>query len=484
MRHAETFNFKYMAVFRKTAEKARQYQTPDEAAELEQLLHRLDSVESEMDIPEPERDRIADRFDEIIRLSTNRLIMDTFPHDLETLMQDAESDLIELDPQRIKAAWLERRAEMLEKAKARAEDVNLEDGDTFTRTMIARCMEPYVQAFLVFGHDLTLLESLLDKYDTAQKIKKRHILTKKPTHLTFPLDKVNHEAFEGLLVGVDPMTGKPHRVNMQKSERSKNGVFVYVSISFDDVDISEPLDINDEDILNLVYSYMLAGNDEMPLRRILEEYGQARPTENQVDAAYKRLRKLRNADIMIDCKEWAKLKRRKTYSIYKRSILDGIAFEEIRNEKTGALLDVVLHCARPVTELPLYQFAEMSGQITQIPIKCAMITGDNSITDKTGAIRHILLERISRKHNSDTSGKITLLSTIYEKIGAETRTEKNRARDQVKRFMLEWVKNGTLYGFAFRKSGKTFDAVVFARSQEEMKEAKAENANLDTWYSR
>jgi len=321
-------------------------------------------------------------------------------------------------------------------------------------------------------------------FSDTPKGKRRYSLANKPEWLTFPLDSVNHKAFEGLLMGIDKATGKPHKVSMKKSEKSKNGVSVYVSIFSDGSELSEPLDIIDSDLLNMMYSYMLADNYEISLCRLLESYGQPRPTEKQLEPAYKRLIKLRNADITIDCKEWAKLKKRKTYSIYKRRILDGIAFEEIRNESTGALLDVIMHCAIPVQDLPLYQFAEMSGQITHLPMKNAMIKGDNSITSKTAAIRHILLERISRKHNSDKSGKITLFSTIYEKIGAETKTEKSRARDQVKRFMLEWVKNGTLYGFAFRKSGKTFDAVVFARSKEEMDEAKVENASLDTWYSR
>lgn len=491
MKHAESFNFKYMSVFRRTGEKARQYQTPEEAAEMEQLLKRFDGVEDENEIPEPELSAMNDRIDAIIRQSTNRYIMDTFPHDLESLMQDAESDLIELDPQRIKAAWLERRKGMIDKLRAQpggfddAEIKSLMDGDSFTRAVIARCMEPYVQAFLVFGHDITLLESLLNKYGTEQPteaLKRRHTLTIKPEHYTFTVDKVSHQAFEGLLMGCDPITGKPHKVEMKPPKKSGKGVSVYVSISADGE--NEPLDINDGDLLNLVYSFMRAGNSEISLCRVLESFGQPRPTENQLETAHKRLVKLRNSDITIDCKEWAKLKGKKTYSIYKRRILDGIAFEEIRNNETGILLDVVLHCALPLSELPLYQFAEMSGQISHLPIKTAMITGDNSITSKTAAIRHILFSRISRKHNSDKSGKITLLSTIYDKINATTKTEKSRAREQVKKFMLEWVKNGLIYGFSFRKKGKSFDAVVFARSKKEMDEAKAENDNLTEWYSR
>lgn len=318
--------------------------------------------------------------------------------------------------------------------------------------------------------------------DNAKK--KHYSIIAKPEHFAFPLDNVNHKAFEGLLMGLDKSTGKPHKVTMKAAGKQKNGVSVYVSISLDGLELSEPLDIIDGDLLSMIYSYMLKDNGEISLCRVLESYGQPRPTEKQLNDAHKRLKKLQNADITIDCKEWAKLKKRNTYSIYKQRILDGIAFEEIRNERTGALLDVILHCTIPVYNLPLYQFADISNQLTHIPMKEAMITGDNSITPKTAAIRHILLERIVRKHNDDKSGKIVLLSTIYEKIGSETKTERSRARKQVENFMKEWVKSGRLYGFSFRKSGKNIDAVVFARNEAEMKEAKAENPDLEGWLSR
>lgn len=315
------------------------------------------------------------------------------------------------------------------------------------------------------------------------KQKKRYTMTIKPEYLTYPIDKANYQIFEGLLMGLDPETNKPHEVPMTAKKAGK-GVSVYVSLSFEDANISTPLDINDYDMLNLVYSYMVAGNDTISLCRMLETYGEPRPTGKQIKEAYTRLYKLRSADVTIDCKEWAKMKKKNAYSIYKRRILDGIAFEEIRKETTGELLDVLLHCTIAVSDLPLYRFADTGDQITQIPMRSAMITGENSITSKSAAIRHMLLDRIIKHHNSDKSGKIAKLDTIYEKINATTKTEKNRARNQIEKFMLEWVKNGTLYGFAFRKNGRSMDAVVFARNEQEMREAEAENANLCEWYHR
>ena len=370
-----------------------------------------------------------------------------------------------------------------------------EKGRKFTHAaMLDRTAELFPEASDALQKDLEQLKKAIGaQADTLDELgaihtaddqqNKRYTMTIKPEYLTYTIDKVNYQLFEGLLMGLDPKTKKPHDVPMTAKKAGK-GVSVYVSLSFEDANISTPLDINDCDMLNLVYSYMIAGNNSISLCRMLETYGEPRPTAKQLEEAYTRLYKLRSADITIDCKEWAKKKNKKAYSIYKRRILDGITFEEIRKETNGELLDVLLHCTIAVSDLPLYRFANTCDQITQVPMRTAMITGDNSITAKTAAIRHMLLDRIIKHHNSDRSGKVAKLDTIYEKINATTKTEKNRARKQIEKFMLEWVKNGTLYGFAFRKNGRSMDAVVFARDEKEMKEAEAENANLCEWYHR
>ena len=368
MKHAESFNFKYMAVFRKTAEKARQYQTPDEAAEIEQLLHRLDSVESEMDIPEPERDRIADRFDEIIRLSTNRLIMDTFPHDLETLMQDAESDLKELDPQRIKAAWLERRAEMLEleKAKARAEDMNL-DGDSFTRAIIARCMEPYVQAFLVFGHSLELLEGLLDRYDPgnfARKKPRRIRIDSLPTQQLFPLDPVNYQLTEGLLL---PGTAEP--VNMfMKKKKLPNGkrvnagqVQVFVTIDEDFVKYSQPLDDIDGSILRNIYTLVDAGEMVFNLSHIwaMTASDGKRLHPKKAQELITRITRYLQTTVTIDCQAYAKAKGIDCPHIITGQILPGV-YLDVNTNRNGEPIEANIKCVLPIEEFPLLAFSRIT----------------------------------------------------------------------------------------------------------------------------
>ncbi len=372
MRHAETFNFKYMAVFRKTAEKARQYQTPEEAAELEQLLHRLDGVEDEKDIPEPERDRIADRFDEIIRLSTNRLIMDTFPHDLETLMQDAESDLKELDPQRIKAAWLERRAEMLEKAKARAEDMNLEDGDSFTRAMIARCMEPYVQAFLVFGHSLELLEGLLDRYDPAQdqsdqsgnskpKKRKQVHISALPEQLIYPLDAVNYYAVNGSFQNgeFEAVAMFPRQYRLQNGKYTKGKpVDVFVMLEYVGTDIAQQLDQIDGAILCGIYSLLDAGETSFLSSHIWEFIaGEGQKTnKTRIEDITKRVLRMTRTTAKIDFGQFAEAKGLDYTDILNVQILPGVSVKE-RINKRGEFIEGEIYCTQPLENFPLYRLS-------------------------------------------------------------------------------------------------------------------------------
>ena len=504
MKHAESFNFKYMAVFRKTAEKARQYQTPEEAAELEQMLHRLDSVEDESEIPEQERDRIADRCDEIIRLSTNRLIMDTFPHDLETLMQDAESDLIELDPQRIKDVWLERRKQMFGKllqqpepdGLSKAEAEKLMDGDTFTRSVVARCMEPYVQAFLVFGHDLTLLESLLDKYDTAaepepekkpRKRKQVHI-DSLPGQLIYPLDAVNHYAAHGSFQagGFESVEMFPKQYRLPNGNYTKGKpVEVFAMLEYEGTDIAQRLDLIDSAILRGIYSLLDAGETRFSVSHIWELIaGEGQKTNrSRIESLVLRIRRMIGTTAKISFQQFAEAKGLEYTDDITAQILPGVALRERRNAR-GELVGADLKCTQPLESFPLYQFAEITGQIARAPIEAVTVRGSTQdakpqlLTDNRLTVREMIYQRILRRHRNK-SDQVILFATLYEKVGATTTQQQIRVRDAAESFLIEWAELGTIYNYSFRKKGKNIDAIVIANTPEEM-----QNHPGLTWLAR
>lgn len=507
MKHAESFNFKYMTVFRKTAEKARQYQTPEEAAELEQMLQRLDSVEDESEIPEQERDRIADRCDEIIRLSTNRLIMDTFPHDLETLMQDAESDLIELDPQRIKDVWLERRKQMFGKllqqpepdGLSKAEAEKLMDGDTFTRSVVARCMEPYVQAFLVFGHSLELLEGLLDRYAPAQdqndqsgnskpKKRKQVHIGALPEQLIYPLDAVNYYAVNGSFQNgeFEAVAMFPRQYRLQNGKYTKGKpVDVFVMLEYVGTDIAQQLDQIDGAILCGIYSLLDAGETSFLASHIWEFIaGEGQKTnKTRIEDITKRVLRMTRTTAKIDFGQFAEAKGLDYTDILNVQILPGVSVKE-RINKRGEFIEGEIYCTQPLENFPLYRFAEATRQITRIPIRAATVRGlttndkPQQLTDNRIKIRETLLYRIVRKHHNK-SDQVILFTTIYDKVNANSKIERQRARDAAESFLIEWAELGTIYNYSFRKKGKSFDAIVIANTPEEM-----QNHPGITWLAR
>lgn len=493
MKHSDAFNFKLMTISRLMPEKARKYQTPDEEEELRDLFFKIDNIRGDSEEKRAECDKLFERFDEIIRLSTNRMIIDTFPHDLEALMQDAESDLQELDPQRIKAAWLERRAEMIDKSKENADESSLVDGDTFTRAMIARCMEPYVQAFLVFGHDLTLLESLLDKYDTAQKPPGKEKKPKQvhiealPAQALFALDNVSYQAFEGLLESAD-YGGQLQAVRMfTKSYKLPNGtrkpgkpVQVFAIMECKGADFSQPLDVIDGAILRGIYSLLDAGETRFTLSHVWNMIAGAgqRTNKNRIDDMCARVRRMIATTAKISYQQYAEETNMEYTDDITAQILPGVKIRERKNSR-GEVVEAELFCQLPLESFPLYQFAVYSKQIDRLTIEEATVRGKDvdgkaqALTDYRLIIRELLLRRIKKHHNNKSDQVIRLEGLrddpgLYDRVNATTTQQQIRARDTAENFLCEWIQLGTIYAYAWRKKGKTLDAILIANTPEEM----------------
>ena len=489
MRHAESFNFKYMSVFRKTPEKARQYQTQEETAELAKILQRFDMVENEQDIPAQERDRLNDRADAIIRQATNRYIMDTFPHNLETLMQDAEADLIELDPQRIKAAWIEHRAEVISQTRSHgfagaAKKLEQMDGDAFTQDTIARCMEPYAQAFLMFGHDLTKLQALINKYNTTEPKQKKKPSKRKQVHignlpeqLICTLDAVNHYAMNGSF-----QAGAFECVEMfPKQYRLPNGTYtkgksveVFAMLEYDGTDIAQRLDLIDSAILRGIYSLLDAGESRFSVSHVWELIaGKGQKTNiSRLESIIRRIRRMIGTTARISFQQFAEAKGLEYTDDIIAQILPGVALLERRNAR-GELIGADIKCTQPLESFPLYQFAQITGQIARAPIEAATVRGltvndkPQQLTDNRLIVREVIYQRIVRRHRNK-SDQVILFETLYDKVSADSKIERQRVRDAAESFLIEWAELGTVYNYAFRKKGKSFDAIVIANTPEEM----------------
>ena len=88
-----------------------------------------------------------------------------------------------------------------------------------------------------------------------------------------------------------------------------------------------------------------------------------------------------------------------------------------------------------------------------------------ALTNRRIIIREILLRRIFKEHKKPED-QVIKLSRIYEKVNANSKVEKKRARDDANNLLLEWLEQGTIYAFSFRETGRSVDAIVIAKNKE------------------
>ena len=153
-------------------------------------------------------------------------------------------------------------------------------------------------------------------------------------------------------------------------------------------------------------------------------------------------------------------------------ILPGVALLERRNAR-GELIGADIKCTQPLESFPLYQFAQITGQIARAPIEAATVRGltvndkPQQLTDNRLIVREVIYQRIVRRHRNK-SDQVILFETLYDKVSADSKIERQRVRDAAESFLIEWAELGTVYNYAFRKKGKSFDAIVIANTPEEM----------------
>lgn len=298
-----------------------------------------------------------------------------------------------------------------------------------------------------------------------------------PTQQLFPLDPVNYQLSEGLL-----STGAAEPVNMfMKKKRTPDGkrvnagqVQVFVTIDEDFVKYSQPLDDVDSSILRNIYTLVDAGEMRFNLSHIwaMTASDGKRLSKQKAQELIERIHRLMQTTVSIDCQAYAKAKGIDCPHIITGQILPGVYLDVVTN-KSGEPIEANIKCALPVEEFPLLSFSRITNEITAIPLRAATVcglTGDkvSALTNRRIIIREILLRRIFGHHNKPAD-QVVKFSRIYEKVSADSKIEKQRARDDANNLLLEWVEQGTIYAFSFRKVGKSFDAIVIAANKEEVK---------------
>ena len=258
------------------------------------------------------------------------------------------------------------------------------------------------------------------------------IIAKQAEKLLYPLDKPNSKIWN--MLSEADASGQ---MRMQFKTGKTKDVVVFYSINFDELDpalkISKKLTPYDKRVYIAAAALFNAGNDVITATQIFRQMGNStQPAPDQIQKIWDSLTKMRAAVIQLDNqKETETIKK---YGVFK---YDGqlLPFERISAYINNQLTDAAIHLFR---EPPLVSFARQRNQVTTITRK--LLESPISKTDANLQLEDYLLERIGhmQKPNSTTPKKI-LYSTIYENCGIETRLQKNRAPEKIKRY-LEWYK--------------------------------------------
>ena len=270
------------------------------------------------------------------------------------------------------------------------------------------------------------------------------IIAKKAEKLLYPLDKPNSKIWN-MLAEADTSGQMYFRTGKTKD------VLVFYSINFDDLDpalkISKKLTPYDKRVYIAAAALFNAGNDVVTATQIFREMGNsAPPAPDQIQKIWDSLTKMRSAVIQLDNqKETETIKK---YGVFK---YDGqlLPFERISAYINNTLTDAAIHLFR---EPPLVSFARQRNQVTTITRK--LLESPISKTESNLQLEDYLLERIGhmKKPKSTTSRKI-LFSTIFENCGIESRSQKSRAPEKIKRYLEWYKKNGWILDYEMQTDG-------------------------------
>lgn len=328
------------------------------------------------------------------------------------------------------------------------------------------------------------------KQPPAKKKKRKQIhIDALPAHTLFPLDNVNYWTFEGMLEAAD-YGGQLQSVLMYtKSYKLQDGrrkagkpVNVLAIMECKDADFSQPLDLIDGAILRAVYTLLDAGENRFTLSHVWNMIAGAdqRTNKSRIDDMCSRVRRMIATTAKINYREYAEDNNIEYTDDITAQILPGVKLRERKNAK-GETVEAELFCQLPLDSFPLYQFAQHTGQIDRLTIEEATVRGldvngkAQALTDYRLIIREVLLRRITKRHSSQHDQVIRLTALrkddlgLYDRVNAESPAQQLRARETAENFLCEWIQLGTLYAYAWRKTGKTFDAILIATTADEMK---------------
>lgn len=478
------------------------YGTRQEKQELIELLQKVNKQIADWE----QLDAINDRLEELRAISERRFLEDTLRGDFElfkelvkrtaqavTLEQALQFDInMKLsDAEKLELyLGIEMNSLLIASLFYGWESVTDETGEPLIFSAISERVRHY---FPDWNPRRAGTAPGADQSDDAQKPPKKrkagqiHI-SARPESYIFPLDTVTYNAFEGLLESANyggqlqplRMFTKLYKLPDGRKKPGKP-VCVFAIMECKGADFSQPLDVIDGAILRGIYSLLDAGETRFTLSHVwgmIAGAGQ-KTNKSRLEDMCARVRRMIATTAKISYKQYADESGLEYTDDIIAQILPGVKVRERRNAR-GEIVEAELFCQLPLENFPLYQFAELTGQITRLPIEAATVRGEDvngkaqKLTDYRLIIRELMLRRIEKQHHSKSDQVIRLEGLrddpgLYDRVNATDTQQQYRVREAAENFLCEWGKLGRIYAYAWRKKGKLFDAILIANSPDEMK---------------
>lgn len=335
-----------------------------------------------------------------------------------------------------------RFAEMIKEQEAITEMLPELEGFAFEMQKTLASLYEYLNS----DRFLEVIRTAREKAGVPAVKKDPRIIAKQAEKLLYPLDKPNSKIWN-MLSEADAHG----QMKMNFRTGKTKDVLVFYSINFDELDpalkISKKLTPYDKRVYIAAAALFNAGNDVITATQIFREMGNSsQPAPEQIQKIWDSLTKMRAAVIQLDNqKETETIKK---YGIFK---YDGqlLPFERISAYINNTLTDAAIHLFR---EPPLVSFARQRNQVTTITRK--LLESPISKTEANLQLEDYLLERIGhmKKPNSTTPRKI-LFATIFNNCGIESRSQRSRAPEKIKRYLEWYKKNGWIQDYEMQADG-------------------------------
>ena len=303
----------------------------------------------------------------------------------------------------------------------------------------------------------SILERLIKRAVAQLKQEQPATVTaNKVTALTYPLDKFNHTLWNSL---TPEQTAGRIGIEMAREADRKKGlsleanVFINFDELGDDLKITKTLTAYDERVYIAVAALFDAGNNVISLTQIYNAMGNTNaPNKRSREKIFNSLLKMGGTFLRIENAAEAKKYNYEKIN-FSGHLLDVRTKAATINGKTTDQGIYIM--SRPV----LVEIAEVRGQITTI--KPEYLTTSLSQTNENLALEDYLIWRISRAANSfaanrkKTNHERILYKKIFERAGIKTRSQKARAREKVKKLLIDYKQSGLIERYTIQPDGVT-----------------------------